>query len=241
MPASTDSDAHAGTGPAAAGFWQRCAAWTLDAVPLAVLAWLATLAWQGPGAARVMAALQALNRAIASTMLDVLAQGGGALQFAFALLRAPVVASAMDAVAAALLAWAWPPLVVFALCSLLYHAAFEASSWQGSPGKRLLGLTVVDTRLGAPGPWRAGARNAAGVLSWLTLNLGHAMAALPPHQRALHDYCAGTRVLARRGTSLSPWALGWLALVLAASLILPVLAACWWQDSLDAALQAVLG
>src|SRR3546814_8479267 len=30
--------------------------------------------------------------------------------------------------------------------------------------------------------------------SWLTFNLGHALAALPPQKRALHDYLAGTRV-----------------------------------------------
>jgi hypothetical protein len=41
-------------------------------------------------------------------------------------------------------------------------------------------------------------RHAAGSLSWLTLNLGHLLAALPPHKRALHDWIAGARVVHRQ-------------------------------------------
>jgi uncharacterized RDD family membrane protein YckC len=44
---------------------------------------------------------------------------------------------------------------------------------------------------------RAAARFFAGSLSWLSLNLGHAMALFRRDGRALHDLIAGTAVIDR--------------------------------------------
>jgi len=88
--------------------------------------------------------------------------------------------------------------VFAAITAGLYFIGFEASAWQATPGKRWLGLKVVDlhgTRIG----WgRASARFLAGTLSWLTLNLGHALAGWRADGRALHDLVAGTRVVTRQ-------------------------------------------
>jgi uncharacterized RDD family membrane protein YckC len=55
-------------------------------------------------------------------------------------------------------------------------------------------------------------RHVASALSWLTLNLGHALAAIPPQKRALHDYLSGTRVTMSADVSqrLPGWARAWL-------------------------------
>jgi len=79
--------------------------------------------------------------------------------------------------------------------ALLWHALGEASRWQGSPGKRAFGLVVTDLDGHPPRIARAFGRQIAGVASWITLNLGHLLAMLPPQHRALHDYIAGARVL----------------------------------------------
>ena len=76
----------------------------------------------------------------------------------------------------------------------LYFALMESSTWQATLGKRLVGIKVTDIEVRRIGLGRASARFLAAALSWLTLNLGHALAAWTPQRRALHDYVAGTRV-----------------------------------------------
>jgi hypothetical protein len=82
---------------------------------------------------------------------------------------------------------------------------------------------------------RAAPRHAAAALSWLTLNLGHALAALPPQKRALHDYIAGARVACSdRDPRLPGWASAWIALQLVAGVAL----VAWLLLRYIAALQA---
>ena len=92
------------------------------------------------------------------------------------------------------------------------HVLGVASPLQGSPGKRVFSLKVVDPAGGRPSFARAAGRHLAAGLSWLTLNIGHLLALPAPH-RALHDRIAGTRVLrdgeARR---LPRAAAAWIAL-----------------------------
>lgn len=98
----------------------------------------------------------------------------------------------------------------------IYFIGFEASRWQATPGKRLLGISVVDLR-GARLDWRrAAGRFVAGSLSWLSFNLGHALAGWNADGRALHDLLAGTRVVAR--TPMAAWA-RWLLYALLALLL----------------------
>ncbi len=77
----------------------------------------------------------------------------------------------------------------------LYHAAFESSAWQATPGKRLLGLRVLDEE-GRPLAFgRASARYVARWASGLLFNLGYVMAAFTARKQALHDLIAGTIVV----------------------------------------------
>src|SRR5690606_41366539 len=87
------------------------------------------------------------------------------------------------------------PLLLASLLALLWFAAFEASPRQATPGKRALGLRVEDARGARIGFSRAALRHLAGTLPWLTLNLGHLLAALPPRRLALHDRFDGSRVM----------------------------------------------
>jgi len=199
---------------APAGAWRRYAAWSLD---FALLAALTTgLTWPHLVAAGRTATSEwtrlstLLGRALADGMLQP--QSPGAL--ASDLLANPGVQAAATAVehaiAQLLLAW----LLCYAVLGGLYHVSFERSRWQGSPGKRVLGLRVVDAQDDRPvAAARLTMRHLAGALSWLTLNLGHALALLPPRRRALHDWLSGTRVVSETGSDALPaWARAWLAL-----------------------------
>jgi uncharacterized RDD family membrane protein YckC len=79
----------------------------------------------------------------------------------------------------------------------IYFIGFEASAWQATPGKRAVDIAVVDMSGRRLGWARAAGRFFAGALSWMTLNLGHALAGWRSDGRALHDLLAGTRVVAR--------------------------------------------
>jgi uncharacterized RDD family membrane protein YckC len=84
--------------------------------------------------------------------------------------------------------------VAYAVLGGLYFALMESSARQATLGKRLIGIKVTDAQGRRIGFGRALARFFAASLSWLSLNLGHALAAWTPERRALHDYIAGTRV-----------------------------------------------
>lgn len=76
-----------------------------------------------------------------------------------------------------------------------YHITFTGSAWQATPGKRLLGIKVVDydgqriTLARSTGRWFAAA------LSYLTMYVGFLMAAFTDRKLALHDMIASTRVV----------------------------------------------
>lgn len=91
------------------------------------------------------------------------------------------------------------PALVFSTCAYfilggIYFSVMESSKHQATVGKRMLGIKVTNAN-GEPIrlPQSIG-RYCAATLSWLTLNLGHALAAWTPQRRALHDYVASTRV-----------------------------------------------
>ncbi|MEZ5465223.1 MAG: RDD family protein [Lysobacteraceae bacterium] len=95
----------------------------------------------------------------------------------------------------------WPltlwSIVAWVLIAFPYFAILESSKARGSLGKQALGIVVGD-RNGQPITFaHASARFLATTFSWLTLNLGHALAAWRKDKRALHDLLAGTRVLNR--------------------------------------------
>ena len=216
-----------------ASFWQRAAAWSLDATLLAVPTLLLT--W--PSIAAGLAAMQAAGAALVTGTNQVaVAAAHGADPMA--LMQSPDAAGLVQA-SATVEAAAWqlllPPLLTFALLGGIYHVAAECSRWRGSLGKRWLDLHVGDAR-GARLEWPQSAwRYLAGSLSWLTLNLGHAMA-LRPGRRALHDRLSHTRVSSLGEARLPEWARAWLWLqggVL-------VLATLWLVARLYAAMQALM-
>ena len=196
-----------------AGYWHRYAAWSLDAV--LILAVVLPLAWP-----RMHAAWLALGAATKETvsaggtaLADAMMAGTRLPQLPDALLQDARLHQAAGALQSALWQLSWPLLLGYALLAAPWHIVGECSRWQGSPGKRALGLRVTDLHGATQSLPRAALRHAAGLLSWLTLHLGHAMAALPPRKQALHDLVAGARVVRVDGDRRLPgWARAWIAL-----------------------------
>lgn len=205
---------------APAGFWRRYAAWTLDAALIGLPVLL--LAWPGIAAAitALGAAFDALSGGLSARLVEDLPSTAALLSRPQALLADPVLRQSVDGLRSALGALLLPPLLGFVVVSLAWHVTFERSGWQATPGQRALGLVVVDDAGRRLPAGHALLRFCAGALSWLTLNLGHALAALPPRHLALHDRLSGTRVLRRDAAArLPPWARAWIALQLLALLI----------------------
>lgn len=227
--------------PVNARFWARYAAWSLDAACLApLLAWLGAARWRTDWAVLADAgrALQAELPDVFDRLLD--AGLASPTSLAAQLLADPRLAASIRALEAALASLLLAPLLLYALLALAWSVAFEASPWQATPGKRLLGLRVVDAGGQRPGIARVSLRFLTSGLSWLSLNLGHALAAVPPHL-ALHDRLSGTRVVADAARPLPVWAKAWLALqalagIVAAGALLRAL-----QAWLDAGLLQALG
>ena len=220
-----------------AGLWHRCAAWTLDFNLLGLLA--TALSWPRllAGWHASVAAADGLTAAMQSALGRALEQGQSPDALSAALLGDAAVIASAGAMQAALVTMAASWLVAYAVAGLLYHVGFEQSPWQGSPGKHALRLRVVDAT--ADGPvalYQSIVRYVAGALSWLTLNLGHALAAVPPQKRALHDHLSGTRVTMPAGAPqrLPGWARAWLWLQVLAW-VLPL---AWLVQHATATLQA---
>ena len=230
--------APAPTEPAAPGpqarFWTRYAAWSLDAaclLPLVALLGGPHMRVAGAQAAQAWASLSA---ALAGLFGDALASMRSPLAMAQALLADPRLAGAVHRLDAAIGELLLTPLLLYALLACLWSVGFEASAWRATPGKRALGLEVVDAQGRRLHHGGALLRFLAAGLSWLTCNLGHALALLPPRHLALHDLLSGTRV--HGPARLPAWARGWLALQALASCI----AAAWLFVAAQAAMQAAL-
>lgn len=225
-----------------AGFWRRYAAWTLDAAIVGLPA-LALLLTRWPDAAmRMRTALQALMGVLTASLDDAVRSGEDILSLATRLSTQPQVVAAMAAITEAVQQWLLPPLLCFVLLAALWWIGFEASARQATPGKRLLGLHVVRLDGGAPGLKSAAQRHVAGTLSWLLLNLGHAVAAWRPDKRALHDLLAGTRVVldGNPKTRLPLWAQAWLWLQAIVFLLATVVWLRWVFGAMQAALNQAL-
>jgi uncharacterized RDD family membrane protein YckC len=89
-------------------------------------------------------------------------------------------------------------LISVPVFKFIYSCTMEASSRQGTLGKFWLGLKVCDEE-GLPLSFgRAVARNAAKLLSLLTLGLGYFIGFFDKRQQCLHDRLAGTLVIKDR-------------------------------------------
>jgi uncharacterized RDD family membrane protein YckC len=81
------------------------------------------------------------------------------------------------------------------LASWLYFALMESSSWQGTVGKRLLKLKVVDTDGNPIGFGKATGRYFGKLLSSMICLVGFIMAAFTEKKQGLHDLLASTLVV----------------------------------------------
>lgn len=222
-----------------AAFWHRYAAWSLDFALLGTLATLFTWSRLLAGWRESVAAATALVADVGQAAADALMAGTPLPRIADDLLQQPQLLAAADALQTGLLHLLLPWLLAYALLAIPWHILGECSRWQGSPGKRALRLRTTG-RDGQALRWpQAALRHFAGALSWLTLNLGHALAAVAPQKRALHDYIAGTRVLADDddASRLPTWARAWLAVQAVAATLL----AGWLLLRYIALLQAGIG
>ncbi|MDQ3906743.1 MAG: RDD family protein [Acidobacteriota bacterium] len=76
-----------------------------------------------------------------------------------------------------------------------YFALCESSSWQGTVGKKLLGVRVTDEYGNRIGFARATGRHFGKILSSMICLVGFIMVAFTERKQGLHDMIAGTLVL----------------------------------------------
>ncbi|MEN1941214.1 RDD family protein [Luteimonas sp. MJ246] len=230
-----------------AGFWRRCAAWSLDAALVALPVLLLCRASMNRAAAGVGGAWDGLVDAVARRMAAAIhsmpapmdpADPSASIGLARDWLHDPALlaaATALQSALAGLLAW---PMALFVALFMAWCVGFERSPLQATPGKRALGLRVVDRSGGRIGTAAALARFLAGTLSWLSLNIGHLLAGVAPDHAALHDRLSRTRVVRAAGAPerMPAWAGAWLALQAAAWLA----AMAWIAQAMAVPMQAAL-
>ena len=81
------------------------------------------------------------------------------------------------------------------LAAWLYQACCESSSWQGTIGKKVLGLRVTDMNGNQISFGRATGRYFASILSGMICFIGFIMVAFTEKKQGLHDMLASTLVL----------------------------------------------
>lgn len=81
------------------------------------------------------------------------------------------------------------------LSGWLYHGFLESSSWQGTIGKKVLGLRVTDMSGNRISFGRATGRYFGMMLSGMICLIGFLMVAFTEKKQGLHDLLAGTLVL----------------------------------------------
>jgi uncharacterized RDD family membrane protein YckC len=195
-----------------AGFWHRYAAWSLDWTLLGSVLGLLL----APLMRRAWAQALALNQLLQDWVMQRVIDANGMpspVAMSGELLSDPTLQAAAGQGSAALSSTITSILLLLFGVSAMYFVVAEAGPWQGTPGKRLLGLRVRRADGGDIGIGRALGRHLAGALSWLLLNLGHAIAGWRGDKRALHDLVAGTRVDAEG--PMPRWGRAWLGLQIA--------------------------
>ena len=89
-------------------------------------------------------------------------------------------------------------LFVWSILGLVAWAAYHIESearWGTTPGKYLVGLRVENSSAQSLSRREAIIRFCSAGLSWLTLNVGHALAAFRSDKAMLHDMVSSTRVV----------------------------------------------
>ena len=221
--------------PATVGLWPRTTAWVVDALSLAVPVALVSAVLPAVRDAGVARHWRALGEVMGRQMDLTIHEGGDFLAYLRDVFAADGLArAAIENFHHALLQGVGIPVLLFLLFGLVYWPLLESGKAQATLGKRLVGLQVRDGSFARIGFAQALKRHLAGSLSWLSLNIGHLLAASGERNRALHDRIADTCVVWRQGAARrTPW-WGWLLItVLAVSpLLIGVLAASALSDAM---------
>jgi len=90
------------------------------------------------------------------------------------------------------------------LAGWLYHAFLESSSWQGTIGKKVLGLRVTDLNGNQINFGKATGRYFGMIISGMICFVGFFMVAFTEKKQGLHDIMAGTLVLRGPGVTSYP-------------------------------------
>ncbi len=85
--------------------------------------------------------------------------------------------------------------LIIILAPLIYWTLFEASSYQATPGKRIVGIKVTDENGNRLTFIRSFCRNLDKLISNMTMNIGYVMAGFTVRRQALHDKMAGCLVV----------------------------------------------
>ena len=102
------------------------------------------------------------------------------------------------ALVAALISIIFTLAAVAILITWLYHAYFESSTWQATPGKKVMSIYVTDLNGQQLSFLHATGRFFSKIVTGLIpLFLGYIMAGFTERRQALHDMIAGTLVLRR--------------------------------------------
>lgn len=94
-----------------------------------------------------------------------------------------------------ILTFLWIVTTYFILSSWLYFSLMESSSKQATIGKMIVGIKVVDYKMGRIGFGKASGRYFSKILSQLILFIGFFMAAFTRKKQGLHDLIASTLVI----------------------------------------------
>jgi len=149
-----------------AGFWLRFVAYLLDVIIVGIVAVPIVL---------VLAVATGASAALSSMSNDNPQQALAAAGFVIFLCSLFII----------LLGGLW-----------LYYALLESSSWQGTVGKKALGLIVTDLDGRRVSFGRATARFFSRLITGLVpLFIGYILAGITAKKQALHDMIAGTLVL----------------------------------------------
>jgi uncharacterized RDD family membrane protein YckC len=153
--------------PVYAGFWLRFVAYVLDAFILGIFIVPIFI-----GAAMLMG----IGTAIAS-----LPRNGDPFENGFP----PIFALFLGAFFLVIFVGGW-----------MYHALLESSEWQGTAGKRIVGIVVTDREGARLTFWRATGRYFAKFITgMIPLGIGYIIAGFTEKRQAIHDMIVGTIVL----------------------------------------------
>jgi uncharacterized RDD family membrane protein YckC len=120
-----------------------------------------------------------------------------------AILGVAIVASGEDPKSPSMLAARFGLNLVSLIVTWLYYAFCESSSWQGTIGKKVLGLRVTDLNGNRISFGNATGRHFGKILSGLILGIGFIMIAFTEKKQGLHDMLASTLVL--KGSTLQEY------------------------------------